>query len=71
MAELVYAMCPGVTPDEMVMVGDMPETDGAFARTIGCAYALVLSGMTPSGTGVDAEIVEVSLAGVADRLLNN
>jgi 4-nitrophenyl phosphatase len=71
MAELVHAMCPGVTPDEMVMVGDMPETDGAFARTIGCAYALVLSGMTPSGTGVDAEIVEVSLAGVADRLLNN
>jgi 4-nitrophenyl phosphatase len=71
MAELVYAMCPGVTPDEMVMVGDMPETDGAFARTIGCAYALVLSGMTPSGSGVDAEIVEDSLAGVADRLLNN
>jgi hypothetical protein len=31
MAELVYAMCPGITADEMVMVGDMPETDGAFA----------------------------------------
>ena len=71
MAELVYAMCPGVIADEMVMVGDMPETDGAFARTIGCSYALVLSGMTPSGSGVDAEIVEDSLAGVADRLLNN
>jgi 4-nitrophenyl phosphatase len=71
MAELVYAMCPGITADEMVMVGDMPETDGAFARTIGCTYALVLSGMTPSASGVDAEIVEESLAGVADRLLNN
>jgi ribonucleotide monophosphatase NagD (HAD superfamily) len=71
MAELVYAMCPGVTADQMVMVGDMPETDGAFARTIGCAYALVLSGMTPSASGVDADIVEDSLAGVADRLLNN
>ena len=71
MAELVYAMCPGIVANEMVMVGDMPETDGAFARTIGCAYALVLSGMTPSAAGVDAEIVEDSLAGVADRLLNN
>ena len=71
MAELVYAMCPGIVANEMVMVGDMPETDGAFARTIGCAYALVLSGMTPSDAGVDAEIVEDSLAGVADRLLNN
>jgi 4-nitrophenyl phosphatase len=71
MAELVYAMCPGIVANEMVMVGDMPETDGAFARTIGCAYALVLSGMTPSAVGVDAEIVEDSLAGVADRLLNN
>ena len=71
MAELVYAMCPGIVANEMVMVGDMPETDGAFARTVGCAYALVLSGMTPSAAGVDAEIVEDSLAGVADRLLNN
>lgn len=71
MAELVYAMCPGIVANEMVVVGDMPETDGAFARTIGCAYALVLSGMTPSAVGVDAEIVEDSLAGVADRLLNN
>ena len=71
MAKLVFAMCPGITADEMVMVGDMPATDGAFARTIGCAYALVLSGMTPSPDGVDAEIVEDSLAGVADRLLNH
>ena len=71
MAELVLAMCPGIVANEMVMVGDMPETDGAFARTIGCAYALVLSGMTPAAAGIDAEIVEDSLAGVADRLLNN
>lgn len=71
MAELVYAMCPGVKANEMVMVGDMPATDGAFARTIGCAYALVLSGMTPNADGAEAEFVEESLAGVADRLLNN
>lgn len=71
MAELVFAMCPGVAAEEMVMVGDMPATDGAFARTIGCSFALVLSGMTPSGEGIDAEFVEDSLAEVVDRILNN
>ena len=71
MAELVYAMCPGVRPDEMVMVGDMPATDGAFARTIGCPYALVLSGMTTSAEGIDADIIEESLAGVANYILNS
>jgi 4-nitrophenyl phosphatase len=71
MADLVRGMCPGVSSSEMVMVGDMPATDGEFARTIGCDYALVLSGMTPNAEGVRAEIVEKSLAHVADRLLNN
>jgi ribonucleotide monophosphatase NagD (HAD superfamily) len=42
MADLVRRMCPGVTAEEMVMVGDMHATDGEFARTIGSAYALVL-----------------------------
>jgi HAD superfamily hydrolase (TIGR01450 family) len=71
MAELVFSMCPGIQPSEMVMVGDMPATDGAFARTIGCSYALVLSGMTPHADGVDAEMVEESLAQVADRILHS
>lgn len=70
MAQLVRATCPGVAVESMVMVGDLPETDGRFARTIGCRYALVLSGMTASGEGVDADIVAVSLAHVAEHLAN-
>jgi 4-nitrophenyl phosphatase len=69
MADLVRTMCPGVAVDSMVMVGDLPETDGRFARTLGCRYGLVLSGMTPSHIGVDADIVAPSLAGIADHLL--
>lgn len=69
MADLVRTMCPGIAVDSMVMVGDLPETDGRFARTLGCRYGLVLSGMTPSHIGVDADIVAPSLAGIADHLL--
>lgn len=69
MADLVRASCPGVDAGRMVMVGDLPQTDGAFARTIGCRYALVMSGMTDSADGVEAEIVTSSLSGVADILL--
>jgi ribonucleotide monophosphatase NagD (HAD superfamily) len=28
------------------MVGDRPDTDGAFAKTLGYRFALVLSGVT-------------------------
>jgi 4-nitrophenyl phosphatase len=46
MADVVRAVEPGV--DSMaVMVGDRPSTDGAFATTMGCRYALVRSGVTP------------------------
>jgi ribonucleotide monophosphatase NagD (HAD superfamily) len=69
MADLVRALCPGVGVDSMVMVGDLPETDGRFARTLGCRYGLVLSGMTASHEGVDADIVATSLEGIADHLL--
>lgn len=70
MAALVLAECAGTPASEMVMVGDLPETDGRFAGTLGCRYALVLSGMTASADGVNADIVEPSLAGVARRLLS-
>jgi 4-nitrophenyl phosphatase len=70
MAQMVRHLCGGHGPDNMVMVGDLPETDGAFARTIGCSYALVLSGMTQSANGVHAEMVEPSLHHVAQRLLS-
>lgn len=71
MAQLVHRICHGHGPENMVMVGDLPETDGSFARTIGCRYALVLSGMTESATGVDADIVAPSLHHVAQQLLSS
>lgn len=70
MAQLVKRMCVGHGPENMVMVGDLPETDGAFAHTIGCSYALVLSGMTQSSEGAKADLVEPSLHHVAQRLLS-
>jgi ribonucleotide monophosphatase NagD (HAD superfamily) len=69
MAGLVRDMCPGVDVADMVMVGDRDDTDGAFARTLGCRFALVLSGVTPDSHGVDAAIVAPSLAGVVQHLL--
>lgn len=54
-----------------VMVGDRPSTDGLFARTLGCRFALVLSGVTSSADGVDPvpDLVAADLAGVAQILL--
>lgn len=42
MANLVRSMLGG----EGTVVGDRPETDGAFARELGYRFALVLSGVT-------------------------
>jgi HAD superfamily hydrolase (TIGR01450 family) len=55
-----------------VMVGDRPETDGAFARRLGATYALVLSGVTtPADLPVDPapDVVADDLHAVVDRLL--
>lgn len=71
MAELVKKMCDGHSPKNMLMVGDVPATDGAFARAIGCSYALVLSGMTDSPEGIDADVVAPSLHHVAQHLLGS
>jgi 4-nitrophenyl phosphatase len=71
MAQLVREMCVGVAPSEMVMVGDRPDTDGAFAQTLGCPYALVLSGVTTSEQGSGAQIVAQHLGGVVDILLGS
>ncbi len=35
-----------------IMVGDRPETDGAFAVALGYDFGLVLSGVTASAEGV-------------------
>lgn len=67
MAAAVRAATGGEVGDA-VMVGDRPETDGAFARTIGCRFALVLSGVTGAGdlpVEPEPDLVAADLAGVA------
>ncbi len=50
MAEVLRAIEPNLDASA-VMVGDRPSTDGAFAVTLGCRYALVRSGVTPASLG--------------------
>lgn len=69
MADLVSSLDPGVETHEMMMVGDVVSTDGAFARTLGCAFGLVLSGMTPSADGIDADVVGANLAAIVDQIV--
>ena len=45
MAELIHQLAGG-PGDTGTMVGDRPSTDGAFAKTLGYRFALVLSGVT-------------------------
>lgn len=71
MAQLVRDLCSGVSADEMLMVGDLPETDGRFAEMVGCRFALVMSGMTQSADGVSAHMVEDSLHHVAQHVIRN
>lgn len=72
MAQLVRATVGAAAAVAAVMVGDRPSTDGLFARTLGCRYAHVESGVTPPGTDVDPtpDLVAADLRGVADALLN-
>ncbi|MFK7918430.1 MAG: HAD-IIA family hydrolase [Ilumatobacter sp.] len=62
MADLVLGMVDG-DRNGVLMVGDRPDTDGLFAERIGCAFALVESGVTAKGDGTHAD-----LAGVARGL---
>jgi 4-nitrophenyl phosphatase len=70
-AELVVDEIGAPAVAAAVMVGDRPSTDGLFARTLGCRFALVLSGVTSSPDGVEPvpDIVANDLAGVAQILL--
>jgi len=70
MADMVAAMCPDIDPSDMVMVGDRLDTDRAFARTVGCRFALVLSGVTSSAGDADADLVVPDLSGLVDELLS-
>jgi len=74
MADLVAARCgPGYDPSAALMVGDRASTDGRFATTIGCPFALVRTGVTwPGGrpdAPVDAVIDVTDLAAVADAVI--
>ena len=62
-------------PGSALMVGDRPDTDGLFARALGCAYALVRSGVTPpwarspfAGFEADPTVDADDLAAVAASL---
>ena len=78
MADVVRSVVKNVGADA-VMVGDRPSTDGGFAATLGCRFALVRSGVTPVGVmpedesawfaGTTLDIDVPDLAAVADVLL--
>ena len=70
MADLVRAALGAAWTTDAVMVGDRPSTDGLFARQLGCRYAQVWSGVTPSGTLVDPtpDLVGDDLAAIAGHL---
>jgi 4-nitrophenyl phosphatase len=55
-----------------VMVGDRPETDGLFARRLGCRYAQVWSGVTSPTATVEPtpDLTGADLASVVAQLLS-
>jgi 4-nitrophenyl phosphatase len=56
-----------------IVVGDRPETDGAFARTLGYRFGLVLSGVTgPDDLPVEPapDLVAPDLASLVARVLD-
>jgi ribonucleotide monophosphatase NagD (HAD superfamily) len=60
-------------PTTVMMVGDRMDTDGSFAIELGCRFALVRTGSTPPGAGVDGLPVDAldvaDLGAVASALL--
>jgi HAD superfamily hydrolase (TIGR01450 family) len=71
MAGLVRAVLGAAAITDAVMVGDRPETDGLFAVTLGCRYAIVWSGVAVKGQPVTPEpdFAADDLGGVAAMLL--
>jgi 4-nitrophenyl phosphatase len=71
MASLVRAEVGDAAARAGVMVGDRPSTDGRFARTLGCRYAHVWSGVTRRGEVLDPvpDLEADDLAGVVDSLV--
>lgn len=70
MAALVRAVVGDARARAAVMVGDRPSTDGGFAVTLGCRYALVHSGVTaPDEVVVPTPDLAVADLAVVARLL--
>jgi 4-nitrophenyl phosphatase len=72
MAELVRQRCgERFSARTALMVGDRWSTDGLFAGTLGCPFALVRSGVTAHGVdpGGRPDIDVADLAAVAARIL--
>jgi HAD superfamily hydrolase (TIGR01450 family) len=70
MAALVAEVVGSRAAAAAVMVGDRPDTDGRFARAIGCRFALVYSGVTKPGEIVEPvpDLAAPDLAGVVHAL---
>lgn len=67
------------TPDgasvhtQLLMVGDRASTDGAFAVTLGCPFALVRTGVTSATDDVDVPVAidAADLAAVAEAIVGD
>ena len=70
MAKLVAHMTNNLPSEQMVMIGDRMDTDGAFARLLSCPFTLVLSGSTSPQKTADADIVAANLSEAVDQLLS-
>ena len=70
MADLVTAVVGRQAAIDAVVVGDRPDTDGRFARAIGCRFGLVYTGVTRPGEVVDPvpDLAADDLAAVAAML---
>ncbi len=72
MAALVRAECgPRFAPERVIMIGDRWSTDGIFAQQLGCAFALVRSGvLAPNATIDESPAIDAAdLAAVANLLV--
>lgn len=72
MADLVGELVGDAAARAAVMVGDRPETDGLFAQTIGCQFALVYTGVTAPGAQVTPtpDVAVADLAAVVRHVMS-
>lgn len=72
MAAAVHALLGEGAGAGLLVVGDRASTDGAFAVTLGCPFALVRTGVTLPGdeVGVPVAIDAPDLAAVADAVVH-